>query len=325
MNDSAVSRRRLLQGLTALWVMPLGALAANGSKPGVLPWLPGLQLYTLQLKPEDDLKAALDQVAATGYRIVELAGNYGRSAEEIRRLLDGAGLKAPSCHVSSMPAPNNWDLAGDPSELAAAMRTLGARNVVLPIPLLPAHAADALRHPPPGGFDARSLSAIFEEVADEDWIKTAEFLNAKAAALAHEGLRVAYHNHGVDFRKLPSGKTGFDIMVNRLDPKLVDFEIDLGWAVAAGQDIGMLFQRLGSRISMLHLKDVKQLATVSMELIPTDAGSGIVPWREVQSRVRHAAVKYMFVEHEPPFAHTPMDAAKADYRFLANLFGVSPP
>jgi sugar phosphate isomerase/epimerase len=326
MNDHfLLSRRSLIQGLAALSAMPLNAIAAKiRPKRGALPWVPGLQLYTLQLKPTDDLQAAFNEVAATGYRLVELAGNYGKSAAEFKRMLDAAGLKAPSCHVSPGPASTNWDLTGDLPKLAADMHTLGAQSVVLPIPLLPQQAIDALRHPPPGGFNPKSLSNVFEELTEDDWNKSADLLNEKAAVLACEGLRMGYHNHGVDFKRLPSGKTGFDIMVDRVDPKLVDFEIDIGWAATAGQDIGALFRRLGPRLGMLHLKDVKQRGSVSMELIPADAGSGIVNWREVLDLVRHSSVKYMFVEHEPPFVKTPMDAAKADYLFLSKLLGVAP-
>jgi sugar phosphate isomerase/epimerase len=325
MNESnALSRRSLIQGLAALSAMPLNAMAAEiRPKQGALPWVPGLQLYTLQLKTTDDLQAALNEVAATGYRLVELAGNYGKSAAEFKRMLDAAGLEAPSCHVSPGPASTNWDLTGDLPKLAADMHTLGAQHVVLPIPLLPQRAIDALRHPPPGGFNPKAVSNVFEELTEEDWNKSADLLNDKAAALAREGLRMGYHNHGIDFKQMPSGKTGFDIMVKRVDAKLVDFEIDIGWAAAAGQDIGALFKRLGPRLGMLHLKDVRQRGAVSMELIPADAGTGIVNWHEVLDLVRHSSVEYMFVEHEPPFVKKPMDAAKADFSFLSKLFGVA--
>lgn len=327
MNDeNPLSRRQLIQALAACGLLPFGALAeAATSRSSALPWWPGLQLYTLHLNPKGEVEKTLSAAAQMGYRIAELAGNYGRNAQEFKRVLDGAGLKAVSCHVSATPAPNNWDLSGDLSKLAADMHTVGAQTVVLPIPLLPAHAADALQHPPAAGFDPKTLSAIFDEVGKDDWRKTADFLNAKAAVLEREGIRMAYHNHNLDFKKLPSGKTGFEILVEGVDSKLVDFELDIGWAVAAGQDLGALFARLGSRLRMLHLKDVKRRSTLSMDMAPADAGTGMVNWQKVLRLVRNSAVKYMFVEHEPPYATTPLDAAKADFTFLSNLFNASAP
>src|SRR5690606_19537628 len=47
----------------------------------------------------EDVAATLDLVAGVGYREVEFAGYYGRSAQEIRRHLDAAGLRAPSTHI----------------------------------------------------------------------------------------------------------------------------------------------------------------------------------------------------------------------------------
>ena len=65
---------------------------------------------------------------------MELPSNYGRTAAELRRLLGAADLTCPSVHVSPEPAPGGWSLQDD---LAADMHTLGARTVVMPIPLLP--------------------------------------------------------------------------------------------------------------------------------------------------------------------------------------------
>ena len=282
--------------------------------------MPGLQLYTLQLKRDDDLAAALRTVRAQGYRTVELPSNYGRTAAELRRLLGAADLTCPSVHVSPQPAPGGWSLQDD---LAADMHMLGARTVVMPIPLLPGRIQEALSHPPTGGHDPVAASALFDSLSADDWQRSADLLNRRAAALARSGLAVAYHNHGVDFTRLPDGRTGYDILLTQTDPDTVGFELDIGWAVSAGQDLSALFVRLGNRLKMLHLKDARGVSGHSMSLIPADAGKGVVDWVRVAALVRASAVQHMFVEQEPPFDTTPFDAARADIDYLGKVFGLA--
>jgi len=99
-------------------------------------WVPGMELYTLGLKPTDDIAGAFKALAAIGYREVEFSGPYDRTAAELRRALDAAGLTGPAAHALPRPAKGAWDL-GDVSKFAADLHTLGARYGVVPIPLLP--------------------------------------------------------------------------------------------------------------------------------------------------------------------------------------------
>jgi sugar phosphate isomerase/epimerase len=100
----------------------------------------------------------------------------------------------------------------------------------------------------------------------------------------------------------------------------VDFELDIGWAVSAGQDLRSLFKLSGERIRLVHLKDTKRPGKHAHDLASTDIGTGIVKWDEVRELVRRSRIEHMFVEQETPFATTPMDAAKVGYRFLTRLF-----
>ena len=56
----------------------------------------GLQLYTIRNLAEKDLDGTLAQVAAAGYKLVETHSLYGRSAAELRALLDKHGLDRKS-------------------------------------------------------------------------------------------------------------------------------------------------------------------------------------------------------------------------------------
>ena len=53
----------------------------------------GLQLYSVRQDMEQDMDKTLGAVKAMGYDYVEFAGYFGKSAEEIKALLDKHGLQ----------------------------------------------------------------------------------------------------------------------------------------------------------------------------------------------------------------------------------------
>src|SRR5450755_2332143 len=68
----------------------------------------GLQLYTVREALERNFEATLARVAAIGYREVEFAGYFGRSASEVRSSLRQTGLMAPSAHVPLEALGSSW-------------------------------------------------------------------------------------------------------------------------------------------------------------------------------------------------------------------------
>ncbi|MDU0294398.1 sugar phosphate isomerase/epimerase family protein, partial [Saccharothrix longispora] len=83
----------------------------------------GIQLYTLRDVMGDDPEPVLSALADIGYRRVELAGTYGRTAAEFARVLRRTGLRATSAHVG---------IDGDLDRVIADARTLGHTYVVVP-------------------------------------------------------------------------------------------------------------------------------------------------------------------------------------------------
>jgi sugar phosphate isomerase/epimerase len=313
----------------------LAALAAAAAVPTVraqaraqagassdAPWLLGLQLYTLEDAPAKDLNGTLKEVAGIGYRTVQLSQTYGQSAQQLRRALNQAGLSCPAIHVLPRPATNSWDLEGDLSRLADDIYMLGATYAVVPAPRYSDALVAALNHPPPGGFNAEKLFGLLKLMSADDWKRTADLMNDKAESLARSGIRVGYHNHGFDFVPVEKGKSGYDILLERTDPKLIDLELDVGWAVSAGQDVKALFHRANGRVRTVHLKDTAKVSSNPMDLASTDVGTGIVNWREVFGLIRETRVRYLFVEQEAPWVNTsPMQAARAAYAYISKQFG----
>ncbi len=96
---SEVSRREFL-GATGVAGVALGlglarvAQAAPGAKIPI-----GLELYSLREQCKTDLPGMLSAVSKLGYKGVEFAGYHGRSAKELRTMLDDHGLLACGTHT----------------------------------------------------------------------------------------------------------------------------------------------------------------------------------------------------------------------------------
>ncbi|MGH8288443.1 MAG: sugar phosphate isomerase/epimerase family protein [Steroidobacteraceae bacterium] len=276
----------------------------------------GLQLYTLGEAPYRDLEGTLETVARIGYRTVETVGLMKRTASELRAALDRAGLSCPSAHVPIQPGGPWPTLSGDVGKLAAAMHRIGARYVVVPILPVPPRFGG----PREGENGLTFLSRIARQMSADDWRRTAELLDEKGAALKREGLKLAYHNHNIEFVKSGS-KTGYDLLLENTEPGLVCFEMDVGWVAAAGVDPIRLLRAHRGRFRLMHIKDLaaSTVPNNAFKMNSTDVGAGSLDWRAILPAGYEAGVRHYYVEQEPPFPATRMDAARADYEYLARL------
>jgi sugar phosphate isomerase/epimerase len=68
-----------------------------------------IQLYTVRDALAADLAGTLAKIKAIGLEYVELAGDYGKSGEEWKTMLDELGLKASGAHIGVDQFENNYD------------------------------------------------------------------------------------------------------------------------------------------------------------------------------------------------------------------------
>lgn len=328
------SRRQVIFGGMGLAAMAmLGStrtLAAPRSTGAKLPRLGeriGIQLYTVSEDFAADRVATLTQLRDIGYREIETG--VGGSASELRSLVDRLGMTVPSCHAPLESLyPGMLSLA-EPDQVIAWATAAGCRHVVIPI--VPFKEA-MMKRP-----DARTLMSsnagmgevvmkVIAEMTDQDWISLSRQLNEKGAILAKAGLRLGYHNHNAEFRKLGNGQSALELMMASTDPKLVDFELDLGWAMSAGYDPVAFLGRYGQRISQVHVKDLMATpANTDMKLNSTELGRGIQNWPAIARALKRAGVQHAFVEQEPApgTKSAGMAAARDCYRFIQPVFAAA--
>lgn len=225
----------------------------------------GLQLYTLQRQMRENVAATLARVARIGYEEVEFAGYFGKSAREVRALLDANGLRAPSGHLQFDPFGDGRDAA---LEYSVAV---GHEYVVIP------------------WLDAERRRTL------DDLRRFADLLNRTGEAAKRVGLRLAYHNHDFEFAPI-EGRRPYDVLLEETDPDLVALELDVYWAVKAGQDPLAWFDRQTGGFPLLHLKDSS--GAPAHRMMPV--GSGTIDFARILARRAQAGVRHLFVEHDEP-------------------------
>jgi sugar phosphate isomerase/epimerase len=287
----------------------LAAMTAGGASAAAQPFfkrhgLPiGIQLYTLGPDAAKDLDGTLKAVAGIGYKSVELAGLLGRTGAQMKAALDAAGLVCTSAHVQG-----RGQLDGDLGKLAGDLTTIGVKTAVMPSPYIP----DRLQ--------GKGLREVLTQLTADDWKMNADFLNEKAGVLAKSGIKLGYHNHNFEFAPLGS-TNGLEIMIQRTDPKLVTFELDVGWVAAAGVDPAAFFAKHKGRFTLMHVKDIKAdtKPNFALQMDPTEIGSGKLPWKTLLPAAYAAGVRGFYVEQEPPFARPRIEAAKISHDYLAGV------
>lgn len=320
--SQAFNRRSLLAGIGTTGIAGLmGGTAAAAARPtffGRLGLPIGLQIYTLGEEAGRDLDATFAQVAAIGYRELELPNLFGREPAAVAAAARRAGLAIGSVHLPlvAMGGMGGLSLGNEPARIADALGVLGAKWAVAPLLMVPS----GFRGPGPGEDFPTAIGRSVAAAGEDIWKQTAAQLNEKATLLKPLGIGVAYHNHNLEFA--PVGKTtGWDILWRETDPKLVFFEVDIGWIATAGLDPVRFLGRSRGRVRLLHVKDVAtgnpQSFKIGMK--PMEVGSGTLPWAQILPAAHRAGVRHFYVEQEPPFTIPRIEAARKAYAYLSQL------
>ena len=69
----------------------------------------GIQMYSLRDITPSDLDGALKAVADMGYEMVEFAGFFGHSAEDVKAMLDKYGLVCSGTHSGLYDLLNDFE------------------------------------------------------------------------------------------------------------------------------------------------------------------------------------------------------------------------
>ncbi|CCH03113.1 Xylose isomerase domain protein TIM barrel [Fibrella aestuarina BUZ 2] len=235
----------------------------------------GLELYSFREQFAKDVPGTMAIVKQMGFREVEVAGTYGLSAAAFRKELDKNGLKAVSMGADFE------DLESNVPKVIEDAKALGVSYVVCAwIP----HTED-----------------IFSQ-GDAD--RAIDVFNTAGRLLADQNIKFCYHTHGYEFGPVP-GFSGnyFDYLAANLNPRYVNFEMDVYWIKAPGQDPLELLNKYRKRFPLAHLKDRKPgtpLTATGHADVETNValGDGDIGIAQFMAAAKRAGVKHFFIEDE---------------------------
>lgn len=222
----------------------------------------GLQLYSVREECAKDLAKVIAAVAQMGYQGVEFAGYHGKTAAELRALLDQHKLKCCGTHTG-------WDTLSD-ANLQATIefnKTIG--NKYLIVPGLP-------------GECTKSRQA---------WLDTAKRFNELAEKLKPLGMFVGYHNHSAEFQPL-EGVVPWDLFMQNTSKDVV-MQLDTGNCMSGGGEPLPYLYKYEGRARTVHVKEFSKANPKAL------IGEGDVPWKAFFALCRAVGnVDWYIVEYE---------------------------
>jgi sugar phosphate isomerase/epimerase len=255
------------------------ALLPSAAAEPLFPQTAGVVSYTYREQFKKDVPGTLDLIHKLGIRDIEFSDLFGKTAAEMRVMIDARQIKCSSFGCSYA------DLGSKTGQIAETAKTLGARFVrVAWIP----HQAPFTQ------AKADEVIAYFNE-------------HGRTLREKH-GLTYCYHNHGYEFVPHPAAgakATLFDYIVTRTRPEDVSFELDILWAHFPGADPAALIEKYPTRIRLLHLKDLKKGVTGDLTgktPVENDValGTGQINLPAVLSAALKAKVEHYYIEDESP-------------------------
>jgi sugar phosphate isomerase/epimerase len=335
-SKQSVSRRSFLKRTSAC--CGAAALGATGLLPNAFAqssnakWAGqmGLELYTVRDLLADDFEGTIAKVAQIGYKEVEPANGYNDlSPKDFRKLMDKYGLSAISTHTGPTSGP-------DLEKQLEGFQIMGIKYTSAPRPPRPA----------PTGPPAKATGAYLhgrnswtqvEAFAPEQKVVNLEEAKRRAAELnkwgnmgKKFGVKMLVHNHVAEFAKLlDSDMCEYDVYLKECDPEVVTMQLDIAWAIIAGQDIINLFKKNPGRFELWHMKDVFGLVGIDTSIDPYNRtnrtafvpyGSGQLDYKPFFDQAELAGLKHFCIEQDDAAAWgDSMAAARISYKNLRTM------
>lgn len=249
----------------------------------------GIQLYSLRDYFRTDIENSLKTISDWGITTVEGGGTYGMDETKFRNLLSKYNLETISIGADYEELKNN------PKAVAEKAKRYGARFVMCAwIP----HNGNRFTID-----DIKASTAVF---------------NRAGNILKKEGVTLAYHAHGYEFRPHEYG-TLFDYMAQ--NAKNFSFEMDVFWVQHGGENPLALLEKYPDFVVMLHLKDMQKGVvgnTTGSEDVETNVvlGTGQVDIAGIVKKARELGVRYMFIEDE---SSRVLEQVPQSLRFLKSI------
>lgn len=225
------------------------------------------QLYSARNYPS--LPDFLAKLGTLGYTQVEGYGGLYADAAGLAANLKQNGLSMPTGHFG--PAQ-----IADVSTTLKTAETLGMKKIFCP------HI----------GPEGRSED-------ESKWLELAEMLAKAGETYSREGYGFGWHNHDFEFKPTSSGRTPMEIILETAPD--IEWECDVAWVARGKADPVAWFDKYGSRITAVHVKDIAPSGECLDEDGWADVGHGVLNWDDLITKVTSKTkAEYFVAEHDKP-------------------------
>lgn len=263
-------------------------------------WPVALQVYTVRDVAEQDFAGTMRKVKEMGYDGVELAGTYGMTAVEAKKILDEVGLELVSAHVG-------LELIEDDAVLEDFAST-GMKYIAIPWLI--------------GPKNEEELKATIVRIR-----KAGERCKAK-------GMQLLYHNHDFEFEKI-NGEYILDTYYSEISADLLQTELDVCWVNVGGEKPAAYIRKYAGRAPVVHLKDFagqktenmygliggaekKEDASSKFEFRPVGYGLQDIP--SIVAAAEEAGSQWFVVEQDDPsMGRSRLECAQMSVRYLKSF------
>lgn len=262
----------------------------------------GIQLWTVRDQLAASPQKTLSKIAELGYQQVELMNVMQQRV--LAPIVKDLGMSINSSFFDLSYVIGGWEYAGAEAPKKATLETV-------------------IDHAKKIGISKLVFGYLYPQQREtlDQYKSIIDPLNKAGELCRAAGIQLCYHNHNFEFKPLDGG-VPYDVLIERLDPELVKFELDVFWADIAGWDPVKLMKRLKGRLELIHLKDKLENTPVIYEndQVPEEAfqalGAGTVKLMKVLKLAEKYDVSYCFVEQD--FSPDPLKSIEESIGFLKN-------
>ncbi len=152
-------------------------------------------------------------------------------------------------------------------------------------------------------------------------------MNAAGQTLAAQGVRLLYHNHNCELRKVNAVQCAYDILLEETDPALVNFEFDSYWFTESGADAKSCMRRLGKRMKLGHINDrgARVTGPAMTPILKTDSmelGSSNMDLEGLAAIANENGVEAVILEsHRNWIDNSPVKSLQVSAKWLNERYG----
>lgn len=231
----------------------------------------GLQLYSLRNQFKTDVEGSLKTISDWGITKLEGGGTYGYAMDDFKALLKKYNLEIVSVGAGFE------ELEKSPEKVVENAKAFGANYVM-----------------------CAWVPHKNNDFAIEETKHATEVFNRAGKILRANGITLAYHAHGYEFRPYEDG-TLFDYMAKNATD--FTFEMDVFWVQHGGEDPLGLLKKYPSKFTLMHLKDMQKGVkgnNTGHEDVETNVvlGTGQIDIAGVVAEAKTLGIEYLFIEDE---------------------------